>query len=363
VKVLSVIESLDHGGAETVLVDLVLGLREHAHRVIHFGSANGVPVHAPFVRALRAARVPCADAHWRCLVDPVARARVLAGFRPDVVLFHWWGKDPWLPWLTAARAGPRAARPAFVCVLHHAGARPAPGYDRYVLVAPNQAADVRHLPRARLRRIPNGVDLARFARTRRPAARPRRAGGDPAPMVVGRLSNLRQVKVPADWVRTLAGFAVPGTRFVIAGDGPLRTALEADARALGAPGQFVFPGYVPRDRVPALLASFDVFCYATGEAEECHPLALLEALAAGIPIVAEARGGIPAIVRHERNGLLAGSVAEMGSHLHRLRRDPALRARLARGALVTAGRFSLARQLGRYRRLLRGLPRRLTPSR
>ena len=361
-KVLSVIESLDHGGAETVLVDLVLGLREHTHRVIHFGSANGVPVHAPFVRALRAARVPCADAHWSCLADPDARTRVLAGFHPDVVLFHWWGKDPWLPWLTAARAEPRTARPAFVCVLHHAGARPVPGYDRYVLVAPNQAADVRHLARTRLRLSPNGVDLARFAGAR-PVAPARRAAGDPAPMVVGRLSNLRPVKVPADWVRTLAGFAVPDTRFVIAGDGPSRVALEADARTLGAPGQFVFPGYVPRDRVPALLASFDVFCYATAEAEECHPLALLEALAAGVPIVAEARGGIPAIVRHEENGLLAGSVAEMGIHLRRLRRDPALRARLARGARAAAGRFSLARQLGRYRRLLRGLPRRLSPAR
>ena len=57
-KILSVIESLAHGGAETVLVDLVLGLSEHTHQVVHFSSANGIPVHTPFIEALTAAGVP-----------------------------------------------------------------------------------------------------------------------------------------------------------------------------------------------------------------------------------------------------------------------------------------------------------------
>jgi glycosyltransferase involved in cell wall biosynthesis len=358
-KILSVIESFAHGGAETVLVDLALGLSDHTHCVLHFSRANSVAAHAPFERSLRSAGIRCIDAHWSCLTDGARRRETLGDFSPDVVLFHWWGRDPWLPWVQNPIGDARAARPAFVCVLHHAGLRPAPGYDRYVLVAPNQVPSVSHLPAERLLNIPNGVDLTRFAAdhgARRPAT-------DDQTMVVGRLSTLRAVKIPSDWVRTLASFGVPNTRFVIAGDGPMRATLMADAEALG-PGSFEFPGYVTRDDVPATLRSFDVFCYATAEAEECHPLALLESLAAGVPIVAEARAGIPAIVRHGHSGLLASSVEEIGLHLHRLRADASLRRSLAAGALSDAAAFSLDVQLARYRSLLAELAveQRVTPA-
>jgi glycosyltransferase involved in cell wall biosynthesis len=220
---------------------------------------------------------------------------------------------------------------------------------------------VSHLTRERILSIPNGIDLARFAPADRPLGD---AGANGREMVVGRLSNLRPVKIPSDWVRTLASFTLPATRFVIAGDGPVRETLEADARKF-APGRFAFPGYVARAGVPGMLRNFDVFCYATAEAEECHPLALLESLAAGVPIVAEARGGIPSIVRHEKNGLLASSTREIGDHLHRLRVEPALRARLAAGARRDARRFSIEVQLARYRALLAELEceRRATPRR
>jgi glycosyltransferase involved in cell wall biosynthesis len=360
-KILSVIESFSHGGAETVLVDLVLGLTEHTHRVVHFSRANDIPVHVPFVDSLAAAGVESVDAHWSCLADPASRRRVLEDFGADVVLFHWWGKDPWLPWISSTLDQPPDERPVFVCILHHAGIGPAPGHDRYVLVAPNQIPQVSHLSRDLILRIPNGVDLARFAPTDRP---PRSRSVDGREMVVGRLSNLRPAKIPSDWVRTLARFDLPGTRFVIAGEGPMRAPLETDARTL-APGRFAFPGYVARGDVPDLLRTFDVFCYATAEAEECHPLGLLESLAAGVPIVAEAKGGIPFIVRHGKNGFLASSTPEIGDHLHRLRAEPALRARLAAGARRDARRFSLELQLARYRALLAELEseRRAMPAR
>jgi glycosyltransferase involved in cell wall biosynthesis len=100
------------------------------------------------------------------------------------------------------------------------------------------------------------------------------------------------------------------------------------------------------------LKRFDVFCHVTSTAVECHPLALLEALAAGVPIVAEARGGIPEVVTHGVNGLLASTPGEIGDHLRLLRRDEVLRKRLSMGARGTAARFSLQRQLEAYRRLL-----------
>ena len=125
---------------------------------------------------------------------------------------------------------------------------------------------------------------------------------------------------------------------------------------------FELPGYVERERVPALLEGFDVFCHVTSTAVESHPLALLEALAAGVPIVAESRGGIPEIVTHGVNGLLASSTHEIGDHLHALRRDDALREHLSLGARRTAPKFSLARQLAAYRRLLAEIDQSVEPS-
>jgi glycosyltransferase involved in cell wall biosynthesis len=344
-RILSVIESFAQGGAETVLVDLALGLTRHEHRVVHFSRANAITAHGPCLTALAAHGVQCVDAHWSSLNAAGPRHEVLGPFEPEVVLFHWWGKDPWMPWIreAIAHSGPR---PGFVLVLHHAGVPVARGYDHYVLVSPSQLPQVAHVPRAQVSIVPNGVDLSRFAGTARP--RPPSNG----PFVVGRLSSLRAGKIPPDWIRTAASFPLADTRFVIAGEGALRRVLEEEVRALGLENRFTLPGHVSRETVPALLASFDVFCYVTSTAVECHPLVLLEALAAGVPIVAEARGGIPDIVAHGVNGLLAGSASDVGRQVRALRDDPALRARLAAGAARTAPRFRAERQLEAYERLI-----------
>lgn len=347
-RVLSIATSLTHGGAETVLVDLVLGLTGHEHCVAHSTAVRGRTPHLPFLRSLADAGVPCRDVALETFSDPRARRRFLADFRPDVVLFHWWGRDSLRTWVDDARSAGPDRRPSFVCVVHHNGT-PAPrGYDHYVLVTRTQQPWVP--PGAAVRIIPNGVDLARF---RSPARRPRGDGR----MVVGRVSRLSADKIPADWVRTAAAFGLPRTRFVIAGDGLLAPVLRDDVVRLGLEDDFELTGYVDRAHVPALLRRFDVFCHVTSTATESHPLALLEALAAGVPIVAEARGGVPEIVAHGVNGLLAASLGEIGDHLHALRRDQALRETLSRGARRTARRFSLTRQRTAYRLLLAQIDR------
>lgn len=347
-KILSVIEAFGHGGAQTVLLDSVLSLTEDDHRVVHFSRANGIDAAPSFLEALRSVAIPCLDVHWDVLRDDAARARLLDSFPPDVVLFHWWGKDPWMPWITSRRPGD----PAFVCVLHHEGIPAQPGYDRYVLVSRNQLPQVAHIPPHRVKLIPNGVDLDRF-----PLRPPRRDPIDAPdrPFVVGRLSELREGKIPTDWVHTLASYNLDGTRYLIAGDGKLLEGLRQSALALKLQGLISFPGYIPRDRVPSLLETFDVFCYVTSSAVECCPLAVLEAMAAGVPVVAEARGGIPDIVIHGENGLLARSLDEVGDHLRILRDDLALRQHLSRGARATAEKFSLQRQIAAYRDLLADL--------
>ncbi len=354
-KIVSAIEALCDGGAQTVLVDLALSMTEHEHRVIHFSSANGIAVDRDMVDDLARAGIRCLDTHWNSLRSAERRDKVLGDFRPDVVICHWWGKDPWMPWLTAERPATSTdardpcadSKPTFICVLHHANIDAADTYDRYVVVSRSQLGQVAHVPAERVHTIPNGVDLARFS--------PRRVRTSARPMVVGRLSNLREGKIPPDWVETLASFRVPDTRFVIAGDGALLPALRDRVRELHLERPFSFPGYIARRDVPALLETFDVFCYVTSTAVECNPLVLLEAIAAGVPVVAEARGGIPEIVIDGANGLLANSIGEVGRHLHRLRRDPALRDHLARGARASAERFATRRQVDAYRALLAGI--------
>jgi glycosyltransferase involved in cell wall biosynthesis len=75
-------------------------------------------------------------------------------------------------------------------------------------------------------------------------------------------------------------------------------------------------------------------------------------MAAGVPIVAESRGGIPEIVVDGENGLLADSIERVGEHLRRLRDDHSLRRRLSRGARATAEKFSLVKQISGYHQLL-----------
>jgi glycosyltransferase involved in cell wall biosynthesis len=349
-KILSVIEAFQQGGAENVLIDLVLGLREHEHRVVHFSRANRLEAHQPFLQALKLAGIRCDDVDWATLGEGGNRGRrdVLGDYRPDVILFHWWGGHPWQEWVWQEHRVPLKRRPAFICVVHHHGVQPPSGYDRYVAVASSQLTQLRPLPPDRVRLVPNGVALHRF--------RPRRHHPRfDTEMVVGRISSLRDGKIPADWVRTAADFRLPKSRFVIAGDGELEPLLKADVQKLGLDEKFSMPGYVRRPQVPQMLATFDVFCYVTSFLTECHPLALIEALAAGVPIVAERRGGITDIVEHGVNGFLADSSDQMSAYLHKMRRRPDLMARLAEGARRTAAKFSLQKQLNSYRDLLRDL--------
>jgi glycosyltransferase involved in cell wall biosynthesis len=93
---------------------------------------------------------------------------------------------------------------------------------------------------------------------------------------------------------------VPNARFVIAGDGPLRAALEEQTRAAGLQQSVSFIGY--QKDVARVISAFDV--YVLPSLWEGLPLALLEALALGKPIVATTVGGNPEIVQDGVNGLL-----------------------------------------------------------
>jgi glycosyltransferase involved in cell wall biosynthesis len=187
------------------------------------------------------------------------------------------------------------------------------------------AADARRASaRADVPLLPNGLDRTPW-RASTPSNRS-------VPRVVS-VMRLARKKSPRDLIeavplvlRRISGEVI----FTIVGDGPERVALERQARRLGVAAQIEFLGACTPARVAAVLAESDLF--ALPSRREAFGLALLEARAAGLPIVARASGGVPEVVRHGAQGLLAHNAAEFVDALVTLIGDAALRARCAAAA-------------------------------
>jgi glycosyltransferase involved in cell wall biosynthesis len=143
------------------------------------------------------------------------------------------------------------------------------------------------LPADRIHVVPNGIDAKVYAVPDR-APLPRRRL-----LWLGLMDRVKRVDVLLDAV---AG--CPDLDLVLAGDGPLRPALEAQARGLGE--RVTFAGFAPDVR--PLLAACDTFVLSS--AAENVPLALLRAMAAGLAPVATRVGGVPEVVRDGVDGLL-----------------------------------------------------------
>jgi glycosyltransferase involved in cell wall biosynthesis len=116
-------------------------------------------------------------------------------------------------------------------------------------------------------------------------------------------------------------------RLDIAGDGPARAALEREATRLGVRDRITFHGHCSRAKVQGLLAGASMLAHPG--ANEAFGLAVLEARAAGVPVVAMASGGLPELVDHGRQGLLARTRSEFHDFIARMTLDAELRRRCA----------------------------------
>jgi glycogen(starch) synthase len=142
------------------------------------------------------------------------------------------------------------------------------------------------------------------------------------------------------------------------GDGPSRRAAEQQARPLAAPVRFT--GFAPHARIPAVLQHIDLLVLATRYEE--LPSVLIEAMAAGLPVIASRVGGIPALIDHDVNGLLVppGDAAALAAAITRVLTEPDTAARLAAAARQTAQRYTwpaLARQVAAVYLQVTGNPR------
>lgn len=223
---------------------------------------------------------------------------------------------------------------------------------------------VRHrvAPESAFTVIDNGVDLSRFeapyAEVRR-RARLRLEVDDPGvPLVLvpARLVPIKGHELLFAALRRLPASARP-LRVDLLGDGPLRADLQRAARSLPDGVDVRFHGF--RDDLPEVLPAAD--CVALPSVNEGQPLALIEAMAAGVPVVATAVGGVPDLVESGRDGLLAtpGDAASFAFALARVLTDLELRRSLASAAREKAlARHAIERVVDEhlllYRRLVGG---------
>jgi glycosyltransferase involved in cell wall biosynthesis len=174
--------------------------------------------------------------------------------------------------------------------------------------------------------IPPGVNPSLFDG---PFEDPFAGVGRPRVLFVGRLA-------PQKGVRNLVAAAGlledPSAQVLLVGDGPERPALEREAERIGLGDRLHFLGFVAHDRLPAVLAHADLLVLPSLY-EELGTV-LLEAMQAGLPIVASKTGGIPDVIEDGVNGLLVppGEPELLARAIDRLLADRGLAYRLSEGA-------------------------------
>lgn len=200
------------------------------------------------------------------------------------------------------------------------------------------------LPEDRVRYIPNGIDLSRFA-----PSPPRPAD---QPVVIGTVAALRPEKNVA---RLILAFArLPASvRLHIVGDGECRASLERLAGGLELGDRVAFLGY--SDAIPEHLAGWDVFALSSDT--EQMPIGVLEAMAAGLPVASTDVGDVRHMVAEENAALVAGKDAgSLAASLRALVDDAGLRVRLGAANRVRAERvYDQATMFAAWRDLLDGV--------
>jgi glycosyltransferase involved in cell wall biosynthesis len=298
---------------------------------------------------------------------PLALARLFRSLKPDLVLTYGWG-------------GTDAILAARLCGLHRVihtedGFQPDERHGqkfkrllarrvllrlaRRVVCPSRSLAAVAErqwwLPSRRVRYLPNGVDAGRFhpaTPAEREAAR-RRFGCQPGECVIGTVGMFRQEK---NHVRLLRAFAAVGdrrpSRLLLVGDGPLREDLTALALRAGVSHRVVFTGTL--DATEDAYRASDVFALSSDT--EQMPLALLEAMSMGLPVVSTDVGDVKSMVSPENRRLVTalGQEDDYAAALAELLEKDDLRASLGEANReVCLARFELADMIRAWEKLYR----------
>jgi L-malate glycosyltransferase len=324
-RILQVVDSLDGGGAERHVVDLAVALRRRLHDVAVASSASGVLAPEPEVHDVAA--FPLLDRLVKRQAS-LRYARALGGlidrWQPDIVHAHMYAS-------TFAAAIATVRRDVPLVVTEHTEAPwrtpPARAVSRWTyrradhIVAVSSAIE-------RLLRRSYGVPEERISFLL-PAVPPhtpigagptrRRPAGGP---LIGRVCRLEPEKAVDDFLHAAALIAdvCPHADFIVVGDGSQRDALVDLNERLGLGHRVDFSGYRPDAR--GLIADLDVLVVSSRS--DGSPLVVLEALEAGVPVVATEAGGIPDQIHDGREGLLVppGEPKRLAAAVLELLHDP-----------------------------------------
>ena len=353
-SIVHVLSSYGVGGQERVALDLAIGQKARGHRVgvISLAPPPDGAMADEFAQAgIEVDRVPKRGGVDVTLVPRLAR--VLRRWRAKVVHTH----NP-LPLIYGAPAA-RLAGAAAIHTKH--GVNPGSRGHRmlrraaaqlvhaFVAVSDTTAAQARaqnDAPLARLHTIANGIRLDRYAPDEGARTEVRMELGLGDAWVVGTVGRLDPYKNQALLVRAMAPLLSSRVRLVIVGDGESRADVEAAVAALPEPRWVVMTGR--RMDVPRLVHAFDVF--ALSSKTEGLPLVVPEAMAAGLPIVATAVGGLPSVIEPRVTGLLVPvDEAALREALAELERDRETARAMGVTARATAlERYSYDRMVDSY---------------
>lgn len=362
------------GGTMAYLRSLLPGLRRAGYRV-----AVACPRQGPLLGAMEALEIEVFPVPMVRAIAPghdvrasLALRRLIRRLRPSVVHLHSSKAGAvgrlaalgspvrvvYSPhgWSFAMEVG-AAARSAYAFI-ERTGARLC---DRIVNVSADEQrlADQHGIPSERGVVIENGIEVERFREAGRRRDEARAALGiDDRSLVVGMVARLCPQKDPLTFVAAARIIAErrPDARFVLLGDGPLEGDVSAAVQRAGLQSRFRMPGWV--EAPERWVAGFDIGVLTS--AWEAFGLAAAEYMAAGVPVVTAAVGGLREVVEDGVTGLQVHGrgPAEFAGAVLRLAGDPALRERLADAAAEAAARrFDVQRVIDAHVELYRELMR------
>jgi glycosyltransferase involved in cell wall biosynthesis len=354
IRVGLVIGQLSYGGAESQAYELARGLSARHDVVVYCLSASS----EPYGPRLAAAGIPVRTLPARGPLD-VTRVTRLAGClrRDRIAVAHAFLFNASAYTYLATRVAPAARFVASArnCKLESSAVRRAVMRRAFrsadaVICNSRQVASFaeEHYDARgdRVRVVYNGVDATRFGGPRRPHAGLR----------VGTIGRIERQKNLGMFLRAAHDVAAvhPEATFEVAGAGSLRDTMTAMARELGLAERVRFVG--PVADVAGFLAGLDQF-WLTSDWEGT-PNVVLEAMAAGVPVIATAVGGTPEIVEADRTGILvaAGDVAALVAAAFRLVHDRRAAEQMGeRARTEVKERFSIAAMVDATERVYRSV--------
>jgi len=378
VHVLQLIDGLNIGGAEVLLRDLAAGLAHRGYRVSVAYSTPG-----PLVDELAASGLQLTRLSRKARIDPAllfGMLRLMRSDPPQIVHTHLFKSD-----FHGRFAARMAGVPVVVSTLHNADiwAQRWPLGALYgatarfadKLIAVSDEVRAYHLaktgiPADKVVVIENGVDVRKFKELSSAGEQIRAEFGISTEAILfGVIGRLKPQKDHVTFLKAAVEVLhqVPGARFLVVGDGPLRAELEKLAGELGLLPALIFCGL--RGDIPAVLAALDVLVFSSRW--EGLPVTLLEGMAAGKAIAATAVDGIRGVAQPDTTALLVSPAdpAALAAVCIRLAGDATLRARLGlAGFERVSSRYSLDAMIdqtaGLYNQLLsaRGLGENIPPA-